>query len=150
MCGLPGSGKTTYAEKFALEKNATVFILDRELFKKFGKDFPSEKYPKYELETKKAIIPLVENLLKENKDVILDYGFWKKEERDFYIDFAKNINAKAKIIFFEIPLSILKDRIKQRNSENPDQNHIISDEMMDNFYTFFEFPKEEKMIVINV
>lgn len=38
LCGLPGSGKTTYAKK--LEDNNTIrFTLDEELFAEYGKKF---------------------------------------------------------------------------------------------------------------
>ncbi len=50
LCGLPGSGKTTYAKK--LEQSGAIrYTLDEEVFKRFGRHF-EDGYDEKEAQTK--------------------------------------------------------------------------------------------------
>ncbi len=42
LCGLPGSGKTSYAKKLETQGVAR-FTLDEELFKRFGREYESHE-----------------------------------------------------------------------------------------------------------
>ena len=87
LCGLPGSGKTTYARK--LEQNKVVRLsLDEELFKRFGRF--AENYPENEKKTKEILKEILCTNVRRGSPVVLDYGFWKKNVRDEYKKLIEN------------------------------------------------------------
>ena len=141
LCGMPFSGKTTYAKK--LEKDGVVrFTLDEELFKRFGRHFKSG-YPEKEKETKRQLKEECKSHIKNGVSVIFDFGFWKKEARDEYKAFAEQIGATWKLLYFPVSENELKKRLEIRNKEDLDSNHFISEEMLDDFIKQFETPQDE-------
>ena len=146
LCGLPGSGKSTYARK--LEKEGAVcFSLDEELFKRFGRHFESG-YDEKEVETKRQLKELCVENVRAGRSVIFDFGFWKKSARDEYKSFIEQAGADRKLIYFPASEVELKRRLHIRNENDLDRNHHISEELMDKFMTQFEPPFGEGEEVI--
>ena len=144
LCGLPGSGKTTYAKKLEQE-NVVRLSLDEELFKTYGKDFPPEKYSEFEKAIKSHLLNKASNFLKEGISVSLDWGFWKKQERENLKRFALENLAKSKLIYFKKDFSKLVDAVSNRDMTH---NHSINPEMLEIFAKQFEEPEQEGEEVI--
>ena len=143
LCGLPGSGKTTFAK--ALEGNGIIrFTLDEKFFEKYGKDFPFERYQEYERQIKLAILESVKSLIKESASVILDWGFWKSTEREAVKRFAEAQGADWELLYFRCSTERLLDRVKNRKKND---NHIITHAMMQSFIANFEEPNDEGEII---
>ena len=142
MCGLPGSGKTNYAKK--LEAGGALRLtVDEELFRRHGKDLDAQHIDQYKQEIKLDFKGLLEKAVKEGKSVALDYGFWKKLERDEYKQLAESVGAQWELLFFDMPLETLMLRIAERNITDPTSNHIISKELLEKFSTQLESPNGE-------
>lgn len=146
LCGLPGSGKSTYARKLE-EAGAIRYTLDEELFKRFGRHFESG-YVEKEAETKTQLRDLCEESIKAGKSAILDFGFWKKTERDAYKQFVEGVGGEWKLLYFAVPEQELKRRLQVRNDADQDRNHHISEELLDKFMSEFETPSGEREEVI--
>lgn len=144
LCGLPGTGKTTYAAN--LEKEGAVRLtLDEELFKLFGRNLPDGTYPEFEKKTKIVLIDKLINYLKEDKSVILDWGFWKKEERDRITALVREHGGEPKLLYFKGNLDELANRVQGRDLS---KNHEIDSEMMEEFSKRFEKPRGEGEITV--
>lgn len=146
LCGLPASGKTTYAKK--LEKEGVLRLtLDEELFKKFGRHFESG-YTEKEVETRESLKDIwKENALKGNS-TILDYGFWKKADRDAYKKLAGEFGTNWRLIYFKADYKTLLDRLTSRNKTDIKDNHDISPEMFEDFTKQFEAPEGEGEVIV--
>ena len=147
LCGLPGSGKSTFAKEQEA-KGLVRLTLDEELFKRFGREFPNEKYSEYETKTKTELKDVLKENVTNSKSVILDYGFWKKAEREEYKQLIETIGAQWKLLYFKIPTTILKERLQIRNQVDPVNNHQIEESLLDTFDTQFEAPVGEGEEVI--
>lgn len=104
--GLPGSGKSYFAERLAKRMNADYVNSDR-LRKEL---FPIRTYSDRE---KNAVytnmLIKMQKAIENKRNLVLDATFHKKGTRDFFIN-----NAKDKIGFIEVwaDETILKNRLK--------------------------------------
>jgi|SRR3989344_6882117 len=136
FCGLPGSGKTTYAKK--IETGGIVRLsLDEELFRLFGRDFKPEQYADFERKTKDALINRTPLYIKDGRPIILDWGFWKKKERSEIRSLFESVGAEVKLIYFKKNLNALERGVANRDLS---KNHEIGPKMLKNFANQFEEP----------
>ncbi len=142
LCGLPGSGKSTYAKEQEA-KGLVRLTLDEELFKRFGREFPSEKYSEFETKTKSELKDALKAAIANSRSVVLDYGFWKKSEREEYKQLIGLLGAEWKLLYFKIPMNTLKERLRLRNQTDTKNNHQIDESLLDTFSGQFEPPTGE-------
>lgn len=147
LCGLPGSGKTTWA-KTQEENGVLRLTLDEELFKKFGRNFASG-YKEKEEQTKEVLIEVWQRNILDGNTTILDFGFWKKQERDEYKQLAEEYGSDWKLIFFDIDQKELKARLNLRNKTNAHENHYIPEDMLNDFVHQFEVPDGEAEEIVS-
>ena len=138
LCGLPGSGKSFWAKQYENE-NTIRISHDEEFFAKFGKEDTGKKHDEYSKILESELFERIKKLLEENKDVILDYGFWEKADRDFYKIRFENI-ANVKIIYFDIPKEKRYERVSSRDKRD---NHDLNIEALQIFEEKFEAPDED-------
>lgn len=144
LCGLPGSGKTTYAKE--LEKGGVVRLtLDEELFRAHGRQYSG--HAEKQAEMKERLLQRLVEHVKIGQSVALDFGFWKKADRDRVKDFVRDAGAKSRLVYFKQPLDELKRRIRGQDLA---VNHEMNDEMMDMFVAQFEEPENEGEEVVSV
>lgn len=85
MCSVCGSGKTTYAKKKEQEGYIRLSI-DEEMWKLYGRkgiDYPEEQYEKLSEQVEAALQKKLLSLIQQGKDVVIDFSFWSKENRNF-------------------------------------------------------------------
>jgi len=89
---------------------------------------------------RKLIQDVASELLQRNADVILDDGFFLRENRVQYSDFAAALGVKTKTHFLDTPQDIIRSRVAQRNATLPQFNFKISPAMLEWFFDVFEKP----------
>ena len=145
MVGLPCSGKTTKARQLEKKYNALLLTPDIWHLKLFG----SDTLPKYHDKKYGAIESIMwdhaSRVLSLGLDVILDFGFWAKEERDNFRGKAKELGAKFKIHYMDVPKGELYKRLDERNKKAKDGAFVISREEMDRYVSIFEPPTREEL-----
>ena len=86
MCGVCGSGKTTYAKQ--KEKHGYVRLsIDEEMWKTYGRkgiDYPDSRYEELSDKVEVMLREKLIGLIKDGKNVVIDFSFWSRENRDFY------------------------------------------------------------------
>src|SRR5215831_2248292 len=86
LVGLPGAGKTTKARQLEVEASALRLTLDEWMIPLFGRNDQAERDA---LEGRLIWIAL--RALELHTNVILDFGFWSKDERSSLRWFASHI-----------------------------------------------------------
>ena len=158
ISGLPGAGKTTYAQQLQLRTGAVVFTLDRFLITMFGRyDVPNvggEEHVRRVLACREVIWMAAEKLLTHGSDVILDDGYFLRAHRRRVVEAAVALGATAKIHFIDTPLEEIRERLTDRNQNLPVYNFAIAPETLQGCVRLFEMPSDadaaEVIVIGNV
>ena len=111
MCGIPGSGKSTWIKNHL--RAAAAYWVSRDKIR-FEMMRPGDSYFTNEKEVYNTFCKITENLLKENKNVIADATFLNKKSRSSFLD---KINIKpnhTKVVVLDTPIEVCLDRNENR------------------------------------
>src|SRR5262245_5959805 len=90
MVGLPCSGKTTLAQKLEHEQSALRLTTDEWHIRLFGQDAQEPEHNARHTLIEMLLWNVASRALELGTNVILDFGFWAREEREDYRSRAKN------------------------------------------------------------
>jgi predicted kinase len=79
-------------------------------------------------------------------NVILDFGFWAKEERDDFRSRARQLGARSEVIFMDVGEGELMKRVKIRNENLTNEIHYIPEDMMKTWIGFFQKPDINELL----
>lgn len=116
MCGKICSGKSTYAEKLKLENKAVILSVD-ELTLALFENQAGEKLDFYVEKLKEYFLKKSLDIVEAGADVILDWGFWTKKERDYAREFYDSRNIGYQFYYMNVGIDEWKKRILKRNQE---------------------------------
>jgi len=154
MVGLPFSGKTTKAKKLEHKYNALLLTSDILHQKLFGNTVNLKQHNKTDHEKIKNAVELImqehaSKILALGVDVILDFGFCSRAERDLYRQKAKEMNADFKIHYMDVPVNELYKRLEKQNKKSPskvtDGSCPLSREELDRYISSFQPPSAEEL-----
>ena len=144
LCGLPGSGKTTLAKKLETERNAIRLCPDEWVVAliedvKNIKEMDRLREPVEQLLWKEA-----QRLLRLGVTVILENGFWPRQERDLYRDTAKKLGVSVELYFLDVPIETLWERVHKRNNTIEDGAINITHDNLVDWSKLFDAPTKEE------
>jgi len=145
MVGLPCSGKSTYAKFLEKRYNALVLSTDRYHIQLFGNDALDKEHDARHNIIEKIEWEIAERVLTLGIDVIMDFGFWGKEERIHHKNKAYKLGVDFKIHYMDVSKEELYKRLEKRNIELPEGSFWIPKEMMDEYISKFEPPGQEEL-----
>lgn len=116
MCGKICSGKSTYAEKLKLENKAVILSVD-ELTLALFENQAGEKLDFYVEKLKEYFLKKSLDIVEAGADVILDWGFWTKKERDYAREFYDSRNISYQFYYMNVGIDEWKKWILKRNQE---------------------------------
>jgi predicted kinase len=141
VCGLPGSGKTTYAKSLEIALHAVRFEPDEWLDALSWNLWDERARAKVEAFQWK----LARRLLELGHTVIIEWGTWSKSERDELRLAARKLGAAVELHYLSAPLDVLLQRIQDRGIENPP----IRIEHLKSWAQKFEAPAVEELALFN-
>lgn len=141
MCGLPGSGKTTLARRLEREHAALRLTPDEWLAALALDPFD---------EAKRAAIEAIQwqvaaRALELGANVVLDFGFWSRRERDEFRARAALLGASAEVRFLDAARSELSTRLARRNAAPPAGSVRVTEAQLDEYLSSFEAPGPEEL-----
>jgi predicted kinase len=148
ISGLPCSGKTTYSVALRADLNCVLFSLDRWLITSFGRysisDVGHEEHVRRVLACRELIWDVASEFLRRGVDIILDDGFFLRENRIRFVALSRALGARAKIHFIETPPHVLRARLDERNARLPRFNFWIGADMLEAFIRLYEVPSPDE------
>ena len=145
MVGLPCSGKTTLAQKLEQELAALRLTLDEWHIHLFGQDADEPEHDARHRLIEAILWKIASRALELGTNVILDYGFWAREEREDYRLRAKQLGASSEVHYLDVPEDELLRRLEKRNSRPSQESFLISKEAMKPWIAFFQKPTPDEL-----
>lgn len=140
LMGLPGSGKTTLGRRLETQQPAVLLIPDIWMNKILGNGSDAERREA----VKDLQLDLAGRLLNLECDVVLEFGFFSRAERDRARACARNANAEAKLIFLDPPMDEIIRRIEARNSALPPDTFPVSKQLLHDCEGWLERPDDDE------
>jgi predicted kinase len=138
LCGLPASGKTTLAREIA-DAYGAVRLNPDEWELALGIDpFDAE----FQVRLEAQFSRLTERLLVLGISVILEWGFWAREERDEKRDLGRSLGAAVELRFLDVPYDELVRRVGDRHA---DGGLAITESHMEAYRGIFQPPTEDEL-----
>ncbi len=144
ICGKICSGKSTYAEEIKKRVNAVVLSVDEITLAFFGQQC-GDMHDVYTQRAKKYLLKKASELIASGVNVILDWGFWKKAERESVKKFFAESATECEMHYISVDDDIWKERIKKRNrtvTEEKTEAYYIDGNLLAKFESMFEAPTD--------
>ena len=144
ICGLPGAGKTTLARQMEQSRRALRLTPDDWIAPLL--EDPADQA---ELDRLRAPVEAVQwevaaRALALGVNVILDWGFWAREERREYRARAEALGAYVEVHFLEVKREELWTRLSKRNAERPPGTFVVTEAQLNEWWSLCELPSEEE------
>lgn len=144
MVGLPCSGKTTKAKELEHELLALRLTPDEWHVNLFGHDISDPDHDKRHFLIEDMLWQIAARALSLGTNIILDFGFWAKEEREDYRSRARKLGARSEIVFMDVEQEELLKRVRTRNENLSNTIAYIPEELMKSWMRFFQRPDADE------
>jgi predicted kinase len=146
-CGLPGSGKTTYA--LELERRGYVRLsIDEALWQRLGQRDAGVVLDAAALDELKEEIraeqrqELVE-LMRTGRDVVVDYSFWNRAARDDYKTLIESHGCRWELVHLKVDRDTVVQRVRVRNGQHHANAITVDEDLLNRYLADFQEPNGE-------
>lgn len=147
ICGKICSGKSTYAENLRKADKAIILSVDEITLALFGHD-AGEELDDYVAKIQTYLYKKSLEILESDIDVILDWGFWTKKERDFARQFFGSKNITNEFHYVDVDDCEWSKRIEKRNQDvlaHKSNTYYIDEGLARKFNSIFEKPDSSEI-----
>ncbi len=145
MVGLPCSGKSTLAQRLEHELPALRLTTDEWHIHLFGQDAEAPDHDARHSLIEALLWKIAHRALELGTNVILDFGFWAREEREDYRARAKLLGASSEVHFLNVAEDELLRRLVRRNAQPSPMDFVIPEAMMKPWIALFQEPTPDEL-----
>ncbi len=146
MCGVAGSGKTTYAQELQAAGFHRLSI-DQEIWAthgRYGIDYPVADYPELQLQAEEVVARRLVGLVRDEVPVVLDLSLWRRADRRAYRELVEDSGGCWELVHLDVPTRTLRARLRERSRRfDADAAFDVDDAVLDRFLAGFERPEGE-------
>ena len=149
ICGKICSGKTYYANQIKEKENAVILSCD-ELTKDLFDNNLGEKHDEMSLRIQNYFKKKATELVKSGCSVILDWGFWRTEDRIRLNEFCRLENISCEWHYIDVDDKTWYKNIEERNRKvlnGEESSYYLDDGLMEKLLSLWEEPSEEEIDV---
>jgi predicted kinase len=141
IVGLPGAGKTTRAEELADAYRALRLTPDEWMIALFDGTQPDGKRDLLE----GRLITLALQALRRGVGVVLDFGFWARDERSALRWMAAQAGAGCRVVYLPVGEDVQRARVAYRQATAPHTTFPMSTTDLDAWRTQFQEPDDTEL-----
>jgi predicted kinase len=152
ICGLPGAGKTTYAEQLRLDLSAVRFSIDDWNDRLFFMDRdPTSDFDWFYERVQRCCAQMrdtAQQVIDAGRPVIFDCGLTNRHERQTFYDWADDRGNSTSLHFLDIEENERWTRVQRRNTERGETFRLeVTRDMFDFMNTIWEAPDTNELTI---
>ncbi len=154
ICGLPGAGKTTYAEQLRQDLNGVRFSIDEWNSRLFFMDRdPTSDFHWFYKRVQRCCAQMrdtAEQLIATGRPAIFDCGLTNQTERQIFYDWADDQGYSTALHFIDVDENTRWQRVNHRNVERGETFMLeVTRDMFDFMQTIWVAPDGAEMARAN-
>lgn len=150
ICGKICSGKTYYANSIREKENAIILSTDEVTYDLINNE-QGEFYDNFCIRVNEYLKKKSAELANIGCNVILDWGFWTKKQRNETTEYFKNKNINIEWHYIDIEDDLWEENIKERNKKvetgNGGSDFYVTYGLKKKTLDKFEKPSKDEMDV---
>jgi len=151
LCGKICSGKSRYAASIKTD-TSVILSCDELMLQLFDECLGEEHHKQILGKCQKYLYDLAEQIAGAGADVILDFGFWSKEQRQEIRDRFRDKGFDTELHYIKVDRQVWLQQIDDRNnaarSGAPGRIYFVDDNMKRLFDAAFEEPSAEETDIL--
>ena len=147
VCGKICCGKTTYSQTICEANSAVLLSVDEITLAVFDGDL-GEKHDEYVKRVKHYLLKKAVEIVRAGTDIVLDWGFWTKAEREFTKHFFLENGIKTEMHVLDISDEQWQKNIRKRNTEvlaGKTNAYFVDDGLLKKLDSVFEMPDKDEI-----
>lgn len=152
ICGKICAGKTIYARELLKVRKGVLLSCD-ELMLSFRGLFADARHDEALFLAQKYLFNKSLEIVSQGLDVVLDWGFWRRADRENALDFYRKKGVNAQVHYLEADDSTLAANIARRNAitcKNESDAYFVNDGLLEKCEKIFEPPFDDESDVIKI
>ncbi|NKB65937.1 MAG: AAA family ATPase [Candidatus Latescibacteria bacterium] len=145
ICGMAGSGKTTLAKELEVSTQAIRLCPDEWIEPLLSTPNDRPEMDRLRPRIEELQWTLGQRLLSLGTNVILENGFWSRDERLDYLKIASALGAKVFLHYLKVQRDELIQRINRRNADIPAGSFFVHPSEIDTWLSWFVPPDETEL-----
>ena len=151
ICGKIGCGKTYYANRLKEQEHAVILSTD-EVTYDLTNNQQGEGYDEFARRVNLYLRKKAVEIVNAGCTVILDWGFWTKENRKEIKRYGENNGVLVEMHYIDIDDKTWYENIEKRNNEvisgNGGSSFYVDEGLLNKVYSLFEIPEKEEIDIL--
>ena len=148
ICGKIGCGKTYYANRLKEQEHAVILSTD-EVTYDLTNNQQGDGYDEFAIRVNLYLRKKAVEIVNAGCTVILDWGFWTKENRKEIKRYGENNGVLVEMHYIDIDDKTLYENIEKRNNEvisgNGGSSFYVNEGLLNKVSSLFEIPEKEEI-----
>ena len=145
ICGLPGSGKTTLAKQLESSRPALRLCPDEWIASLLSDATDTQELDRLRSPVESIQWEIAKRVLALGRDVVLEWGFWSREERAHYRAQTEALGARVELRYLEVDRNELWARLSNRNAALPPGTFVVTKAQLDLWWSWFQPPTADEL-----
>ena len=148
ICGKIGCGKTYYSNRLKEQEHAVILSTD-EVTYDLTNNQQGDGYDEFAIRVNLYLRKKAVEIVNAGCTVILDWGFWTKENRKEIKRYGENNGVLVEMHYIDIDDKTWYENIEKRNNEvisgNGGSSFYVNEGLLNKVSSLFEIPEKEEI-----